>query len=307
LVNGEKHIDQCNNFGGRASQKVYHSVASFVVWITVFKQGLANLKCYVDDHFGVADKADVRWYVPYKKLMPSTLLELFDELGVLHTEHKQLSGSPLCVIGFDVDPNSLRVSMSLDKCAKLILACTPFMKLGACIPLCNFWAIQGHVNWSLNVYPPLCPALSALYNKTAGKDKPRALLHVNTDIMQEISWFIRHMEQSSGVHFLEVSEWTIHDQVDTLEAFTDASSLGIAVWFLGEHTGYQWALPQDKVTDGIFFYEALMVCCTAHLSHHHGLPKCLCTQRTQTPLTSSTPFMLNPPTITSSFQQSMST
>jgi hypothetical protein len=30
-LDGVKHIDRCNNFGGHASQKVFHSVASLVV------------------------------------------------------------------------------------------------------------------------------------------------------------------------------------------------------------------------------------------------------------------------------------
>src|ERR1700731_21529 len=88
-VDGVKHVDRCNNFGRRASQKIYHSVASLAVWIAVFEHGITNLKCYVDDHFGVADKADVSWYDPYKKMMPtdqSKLLELFDDLGILHAK-----------------------------------------------------------------------------------------------------------------------------------------------------------------------------------------------------------------------------
>ena len=63
-VDSVKHVDCCNNFGGRASQKIYHSVASLIVWIAVFKRGIMGLKCYVDDHFGIAHKTDVSWYAP---------------------------------------------------------------------------------------------------------------------------------------------------------------------------------------------------------------------------------------------------
>ena len=247
-----------------------------MVWIAVFQCGITNLKCYVDDHFGVSAKGDVTWYARYGKDMPSeqsALLRLFDELGIPHAEHKQLSGSPLRVIGFDVDPNSMRVSMALEKRAKLVTACRPFTKAGARIPLRDFWALQGHVNWALNVYPLLRPSLSALYAKTAGKHKPRALLRVNTDIAHEVSWLIGHIEHSTGVHLIEASEWTVYDGVDTIEAYTDASAVGIGIWFPGERTGYQWAIPPDVAPNGIFFFEALAVCCAAHLSRNHGRPR----------------------------------
>ena len=43
-------------------------------------------------------------------------------------------------------------------------------------------------------------------------------------------------------------------------AYTDASSKGIGVWFLGKHIGYQYPLPLSPPKDAIFFFEALAVC-----------------------------------------------
>jgi hypothetical protein len=233
---------------------------------------------YVDDNFGAAEKGDVAWYRPYQKnmLTPQVrLLELWDELGVPHAEKKQVSGACLRVIRFDIDPNAMRVCMCLDKRAKLVVACQAFAVRRAQFPLREFWVIQGHINWALNVYPLLRPALSALYEKTAGKTQPRALVRVNTGVIRELKWFIQHIEASSGVHILGASEWTVHDREDTLEVYTDASGMGLGVWFPGEHVGYQWPLPPDKPVNRIFFWEALAVCSAIHLSRQHGKPMCI--------------------------------
>ena len=275
-LDGLKYVDRCNNFGGRGSQKVYYSLASLVVWIAVFERGLQGVKCYVDDHFGVSRLGDNAWYSPYAKSLPKdqvALLKLFDELGIPHAEKKQVSGSPLWIIGFDVDPNLMSISMCLEKRAKLAQACEPFLKAGTRLPLKDFWALEGHVNWSLNVFPLLRPALSAMYAKTAGKTKPQALLRVNTSIAYEMQWFLSHVEKSTGVHLIEAIEWTTHDRIDTLEAYTDASGVGIGIWFPGEHVAYQWEIPVQLRSNQIFFFEALAVCCAAHLSRFHGSAK----------------------------------
>jgi hypothetical protein len=231
----------------------------------------------VDDHFDLADENDTLWYEPYKKLMPSgqvTLLQLWDELGIPHAEAKQVSGPVLRIIGFDIDPNAMTVSMSLDKRAKLVAACKPFTVPGARLPLRDFWALEGHINWALNVYPLLRPCLSAMYEKTAGKTLPRALLRVNTAIARELSWFTAHVEASSGVHIMGAAEWTVHDQVDTLEVYTDASGIGLGVWFPSEHAGYQYALPPGENAERrIFFWEAVAACSALHLSRLHGKPR----------------------------------
>ena len=49
-------------------------------------------------------------------------------------------------------------------------------------------------------------------------------------------------------------------------AYTDASSKGIGVWFLGEHVRYQCLLPLNTPKDAIFFFEALATCCAILLT-----------------------------------------
>jgi len=78
----ERRVDRCNNFGGRASQKIWASFISLVLWIAVFKRDISALKCYVDDNYSFAIEGDVSYYHRYKKLMPTDqvkLLQLWDE------------------------------------------------------------------------------------------------------------------------------------------------------------------------------------------------------------------------------------
>jgi hypothetical protein len=67
-------------------------------------------------------------------------------------------------------------------------------------------------------------------------------------------------------------------------AYTDASSKGIGVWFLGEHVSYQCSLPVDASKDAIFFFKALAVCSAILLaqSFHKTTQLILYTDNTNT-------------------------
>jgi hypothetical protein len=55
-------------------------------------------------------------------------------------------------------------------------------------------------------------------------------------------------------------EWSPYDKIaTTLIAYTDASTIGMGIWFPGEHAGFQCSLPVDGPKDLIFFYEALAI------------------------------------------------
>jgi hypothetical protein len=244
-VDGVMRVDRCNNFGGRASLKVWMSVISLVLWIAAFEYFIEQLKCFVDDHFSFAIEGDLTWYEPYHKFMPTPqakLLCLWDELGLPHEERKQVSGPILTIIGFEIDANEMTMTMADDKKAALVDACRPFTHARAKKTLRDFWGLQGHINWSLNVFPLLRPCLSALYAKTAGKTKPRAMLRVNTSIIRELIWFTDHVSRAPGVHFLKSVQWSTSDNIDTLTAYVDASGFGLRVWFPLEKLGFQCAV-----------------------------------------------------------------
>ena len=167
-------------------------------------------------------------------------------------------------------------------------------------PALQFWALQGHINWSLIIYPLLCPALSALYEKTAGKTKPHALLHVNTNIVCELSWFINHVKHSAGIHFLEASEWTIHDDVDTLKALHQC----IRCWHFGSLVSILATIGQSPQTS-MRMESSFMKCLPFAVPPTFCASMATCntfyaTQITPAPLTSSILCMPSPPITASS-------
>jgi hypothetical protein len=273
-INGRFSIDRCNNFGGRASQKIWWSFISLVLWIAVFKRNLHALKCYVDDHFSFAIAGDLELYDEYDAFLPSdqvALLQLWDEIGLPHEESKQISGPCIPIIGFEVDPNAMSVKMSAEKCSELITACTAFTVCGARKTLREFQKLQGWINWALNVFPHLRPALCESYQKITSKSRPNAAIRVNNTMRWELLWFIRHVGISSGIHMLQSVEWSPYDRMaTTLIGYADALGSGMGIWFPGKYAGYQCLLPPDGPQDLIFFYEALAVCSAFYLGAGYG-------------------------------------
>jgi len=263
-INGQFCVDRCNNFGGRGSQKIWWSFISLVLWVAVFKRGLHALKCYVDDHFSCCITGDLEFYPEYEAFMPSdqvSLLQLWDEINLPHEEDKQICGSCIPIIGFEVDPNAMTVTMSDVKRSELIEACSSFTVHGARKTLREFQKLQGWVNWALNVFPHLRPALCESYQKICGKFRANAPIRVNDAMRRELLWFIHHVQLSTGVHMLKSVEWSPYDRMaTTLIGYADASGSGMGIWFPGEYAGYQCTLPTDGPKGLIFFYEALAVC-----------------------------------------------
>jgi hypothetical protein len=254
-------VDRCNNFSGRDSQKIWSSFISLVLWITVHKRDIPSLKCYVDNHFSVAIGGDLELYPLYDGFFPSDqvrLLQLWDEIGLSHEEPKQISRAIVPVIGFDIDPNAMTVTMNTAKKSELIAACESFTTSGARKTLHEFQRLQGWINWALNIFPKIQPALCKSYSKIAGKTRPNAPICINNSMRRELSWFISHVKKSNGIHMLQSVEWYPQDgQASMLILFVDASAISMGIWFPGVYTGYQSPLPPDGPKDLIFFYEAL--------------------------------------------------
>jgi len=122
---GCHHIDNNNNFGNRGAGRLCVTFFSLVLWISIVVKSIDDLYAYVDDAFSWEFTDRLAFYQPYKKLLPAKqtdLLTLFDKVGVPHDERKQVFGSPLQVIGFDVNPNAMTITMSPDARAELVTA-----------------------------------------------------------------------------------------------------------------------------------------------------------------------------------------
>jgi hypothetical protein len=257
-VDGFRHVNRCNHFGNRAAGRVWGSFFALVLWIAICLIKIEDLLAYVDDTFSWDFEDNLEWYDPYHKCLPSKqvrLLLLWDDLGIPHEEAKQVFGSPLTVIGFDVDPNLMTVSMPLQARSDLVSTIRAFAKPGQRRSLHDFQSLAGWINWALNVYPLLRPALSTLYRKISGKSNAHQLIWVSTLLCHELLWFVDHVVISDGVHFLHSVEW--NPESADLVFFTDACPLGLAFWSPSLSQGFQCSNVNNDLN--IFFLEAYAV------------------------------------------------
>ncbi|KAF9039398.1 hypothetical protein BJ165DRAFT_1531485 [Panaeolus papilionaceus] len=180
-IEGMYHVNRCNVFGGRASQLLFIAFIALVSWIATVKRGISELCAYSDDHFGLAVEGDETWYAPYGRFLPSPqarLLMLWDDLGIPHKEKKQISAL--------LDELEYWVSLSTTPAKR---GCT----------LRQWQHLTGWVNWALNVFPLVKPALSSIYEKMRGKSSPTIWFRPNNVIRAELRWAISHIHTSPGV------------------------------------------------------------------------------------------------------------
>jgi len=265
-VNGERYVDRNNNFGGRGSPKVWISFMCLVAWIAIHIAFIEALKTYMDDSFSFENASCMLFYARYNRVFPAKqtrLLQLWDELGIPHDESKQVFGSTLTIIGFDVDPNAMKASLPVDKKTELVAHLRQFVGKNFCWSLREFQRLAGWCEWSFNVFPLLKPGLSALYEKIRGKTRPLARLHVNANIIAELSWLADNIERAQGLLFFRSFDFAPTDD-DVMVAYTDASSEGLGVWFPQDNCACQCELPTTAPHDSIFFFEALAVCSAIH-------------------------------------------
>lgn len=143
------------------------------MWILIFEQGLKRLKCYVDDIFSISTAWDLTWYPLYHQTMPSpqaNVLQLWDEINLLHSDKKQILGKAIPILGFKVNLNTMSASLSGEKWNRLVDAVCTFTQ-GSVKPLWEWLRIAGQMNWALNIYLWLRPALVELYAKTTGNSQ----------------------------------------------------------------------------------------------------------------------------------------
>lgn len=235
-VNGSRHIDRCCNFGTKSAGDVWFSIISLVLWAAQFVCGIDALLAYVDDVFSFDDFYTLVLYRPYNRLMApkqAALLHLWDWIGVPHSDDKQVSGSPLVIIGLEVDPNLMTVTMSDESRTDLIAKIDDFITLrsnndNGKRKLVEWQHILGHANWALNAFPVLRPALASSYAKIAGKTVSSWPIILNTHVIRDLSWFARMLRSCTGVQLLEATNWGPDDADIVL--LCDASLTGIGFW-----------------------------------------------------------------------------
>ena len=265
--NGQHHIDRNNNFGGRGSPKVWISFMSLVAWIALRRELVEDLKTYMDDSFSFERADNLLFYEPYQDFFPAKqtrLLRLWDEIRLPHERAKQEFGSPLTVIGFDVDPNRMLATLPFHKKAALVTELRRFGVAHQRWPLRDWQRLAGWCEWSFNVFPLLKPGLSNVYAKISGKTRARAPIYVNNAVAAELAWLSHHIEHSDGLLLYRSLDFAATSS-DLAVIYTDASSVGLGLWFPEDHFACQCKLPHSPPTGSIFYFEALAVCSAIHL------------------------------------------
>ena len=262
-VDNVRHVDRCTCFGGRGSCRHYTAFMGLVLWIAIFVKLLTDLFGYIDDNFSFDEEGNVMWYDPYQCYYPTKqtrLLRLWDEIGLPHDKSKQEYAPVLRIIGFMVDPNLMRVSMDEEDRLRLIQRIMDFTATapgGTRRTLKEFQQLAGWVNWSLNVFPLLKPALSNVYAKIGGKTESHAKIFVSKAVVKDLTWFVSHVQASNGVYLFQDEDWDVH-QAD-LVAYTDACLTGLGFFFERTAEGFQCLVPEHPPKDTIFYFEALAV------------------------------------------------
>jgi hypothetical protein len=258
-----RHVDRCTSFGGRGSCRDYTAFMGLVLWIAIFVKLLADLFGYIDDNFSFDEEGNVTWYEPYRCYYPSkqtSLLQLWDEIGLPHEKAKQEYAPVLRIIGFMVDPNLMRVTMDEEDRARLISQVSDFTATapgGTRRTLREFQQLAGWINWSFNVFPMLKPALSNIYAKIGGKSESHAKIFVSKAVIKDLDWFLSHVRVSDGVYLFEEVDWDIR-RADIV-MYSDACLSGLGFFFAHSREGFQCQIPQDPPKDSIYYFEALAV------------------------------------------------
>ena len=130
------------------------------------------------------------WYAPYDCELPkqqTKLLELWDELGIPHKREKQIYGKKLTVLGIVVDVEELSFVLTEEAHVQLTNELEEWSQRGVRKRVKEWQQVAGWINWALNVYPLLCPALSNVYVKLKGKDQD-AKVWANVAICEDLDW-----------------------------------------------------------------------------------------------------------------------
>jgi hypothetical protein len=190
------------------------------------------------------------------------ILDLWDEINLPHKESKQVFGSTLTVIGIEVDANALSMTMPPDSLNELIVAIRDFATSKHKFTLREWQRLAGWINWSLNVFPLLRPALNNFYAKIAGKYAPNKYVRINNAVRADLLWAVKHLESDTGVRLIHHLYWDA-SSADVI-LYCDACLVGMGFWLPDKCVGYYSPVPENTNDEQIFYFEALCVLSALH-------------------------------------------
>jgi len=184
------------------------------------------------------------------------LLKLWDETGIPHKRKKQVYGKRLTILGIDVDVAEMTFTLLLESKTRLEQELVDWCQKGVRKRVKEWKQIAGWINWALNVYPLLRPALNNVYAKIRGKNQD-VRVWANKAIKEDLEWVRRKVKESDGVLLLRSVLWEIDEATCMME--TNACPGGIAFWYPWTKKGFVASNPPEMPSTLIIFYEALAV------------------------------------------------
>ena len=121
----------------------------------------------------------------------------------------------------------------------------------------HWYQMGGWVNWALNMYPRLRPALNNFYPKLKGRRDSTSPIWVNNNICENFTWAVGVLTQSSGIRLLKSVYWDVHEA--TLMIYCDACPEGMGFWYPNLGIAFYSPTPCYQHPDLIFYFEALCV------------------------------------------------
>jgi hypothetical protein len=197
-------------------------------------------------------------------------LELWDELGIPHKEKKQVFGSPLTIIGFEVNPNTMTITLPEKAKLDLIRDIEIWIdkpRKGSHnegkFKISRWQSFTGWFNWALNVFPWLRPALNRVYPKMSGRGSLSSKAWINNTIRYDLSWALHHLRSLPGTHIISNLKWDPSEADVTIHV--DACLEGMGFWYADEPVGFYSPVSTTTPSNHIFYFEAL--CALSALIH----------------------------------------
>jgi hypothetical protein len=277
-IDGIRHIDRCVAFGGRRSGDIFISFMSLVLWVAQHRRGVPNPNGFVDDSFAVQVGTKTVYHAPLDKEIPvdqARMLTLWDELGIPYKPHKQQHGKVLTILGIEVNAIELSYTLPQEKREELLeeLRLFIFPRGGKSnrFSMRDMQTLAGWMNWALNVFPLLRPALCNVYDRMRSRSKATGRMKVTRAMSNDLDWARRHIEESDGVLLLRARDWEI-DEPTVVTIYTDACMTGLGIFILDYNMGF-WCVIDDSLPSEWIYYRELWGVVTAlhYAIEHLGL------------------------------------
>lgn len=161
------------------------------------------------------------------------------------------------MIGINVDAQKLSLNLPDESRSRLVDELIAWAKWKKKERVKKWLALGGWINWALNVFPQLRPALNNFYPKLTGQRDSHSGIWINNEIWKDFTWALNLLEQLDGIFLLKSLVWEAREASQIV--YCDACPTGMGFWYPALSIAF--FSPMLGVADPslIFYFEALCV------------------------------------------------